>query len=761
MRSGTARYYLRRLRHLQWPELSRRFRLWRQRQVERRQSRLDPEAMSVERVFSRRNQWLLPEAVSDPAMAAYDSLQAAYPSSSWLVPDFWRGFAQLYPDEVKQLVDRAESILAGRFLLFQWKHLELSMPPSWSSALTPNQPGEAWPDIYYGDLAFGHDPRHPELDVRWCWELNRFQHLLWLGAAWRLTGDERFPRVARGQLENWLEIERYPWGVHWSSNLEVGLRALSWMRCHVLCLNSRDWDSVFVNRLLSGLVIHAAHLEKELSLHHPHGNHLLGEAAALFCLSLAYPFFTDAGRWRETACFILNRIVPHLILPDGVYAEQSTGYFKFVCEFLFPVLEAAKHHGIPLSPLISERLYAGLQWIGSLSPADTETPMIGDADTGTAIGWRLADYWDSTPLMAAGAVMAKRPGLAKGIGSFPAESYLLLGNEARNAFGEMAGQCRRACPKSPSDCHPGASRGPVEAGQTWIPASAGITGKVSFDLLGHALKEEAEEPLLQLRHFPHGGYQVSQSPEFFVVFDVGPLGLPPAYAHGHSDGLSFLLFHRGRRILLDPGTGLYNGPLEWREYFPSAAAHNTLTVAGAGPIERLDTFRWADALQIEARPPLKGSNWHLLQGSVRWRRFVHTRRILHVDGEGLIILDGVKGGGEYDLEFTFHFDPRWEIEHASERHPATLFASCGLDLVFGSLSPVILTILKGSTSPMAGWYSPYYGNRIPSPSVIVRQRAMLPAYLVTIIKPYGSRVTIPGDVPNDRIPRGLLTPFLQ
>jgi hypothetical protein len=672
--------------------------------------------MSVERVFSYRRCWLLPEAISDPAMAAYTSLQSACPSGRWLDPSFWSNFAELYPDEARQLVDRAETVLAGRFQLFQWKQLELTKPPCWSNALTQNQPEDVWPDIYYGDLAFGHDPRHPERDVRWCWELNRFQHLLWLGAAWRLTADERFAGAARSHIESWVEVQRYPWGVHWASNLEVGLRALSWMRCHILCCSSGEWESRFVNRLLSCLYLHAAHLEKELSLHHPPGNHLLGETAALFCLSLAYPFFTDSSRWRTNAVSVLNRLVPQLIHPDGVYAEQTTGYFRFVCEFLFPVLDLARQHGIPLSPLISERLHAGLQWMASLSPRGTEVPMIGDADTGAAIGWRLSDYWDFTPLMALGAVQGNRPELATGIHAFPAESYLMLGGEARNAFRELAGECQR---------------------------------------------EGAHEPPFELRHFPHGGYQVSQSPGFFVVFDVGPLGLAPAYAHGHADGLSFILYHRGCPVLVDPGTGLYNGPPEWRGYFPSAAAHNTMTVAGASPVERLDTFRWSAPLQIEAKPPLKGSRWHLLQGSIQWGGLVHIRTLLHVADEGLIILDRVEGKGKHDLEFRFHFDPQWDLGHATERHLVAVSSSDGLDFVFHTPSPMTPTIMKGAEAPMAGWVSPYYGCRIPSPTVIVAQRTRLPTHMVTIIKPYDSRIHIPGGVPNDRIPKELLPPSLH
>ena len=95
---------------------------------------------------------------------------------------------------------------------------------------------------------------------------------------------------------------RYPVGVQWNSNLEVGLRLLAWVRCHILCANSAAWDDEFVTRFITCVYIHTRHLARELTVHHAPGNHLLGEAAALFYISVLYPFFTDSAKWRNDRC---------------------------------------------------------------------------------------------------------------------------------------------------------------------------------------------------------------------------------------------------------------------------------------------------------------------------------------------------------------------------------------------------------------------------------------------------------------------------
>jgi hypothetical protein len=125
----------------------------------------------------------------------------------------------------------------------------------------------------------------------------------------------------------------------------------------------------------------------------------------------------------------LDRLTPVIILRDGVYAEQSTGYFRFVAEFLLPVIHLAKYHGIVFSKKVFQRLGAGLDFIQAVSKDSGEVPMIGDSDTGRAIGWPLSDFWDFSWLVAAGAALLDRPSLSDGIEDFPAESFLLLGEE--------------------------------------------------------------------------------------------------------------------------------------------------------------------------------------------------------------------------------------------------------------------------------------------------------------------------------------------
>ncbi len=674
--------------------------------------------MSIERVFARRGEWLLGNPDQKLSETVTATLTETLPASWWQDPSYWESFSKLYPEPARSLIREAESILAGKLRLFQWKEIELLKPIRWSAIMAPDHPDEQWPQIYYSDIHVYHDPSKPERDIKWCWELNRFQHLLCLGASWRLTRNESFAQEARDQVESWMESIRYPMGVQWSSNLEVGLRLVAWVRCHILCANSAVWDDDFVERFITCMYIHTRHLARELTTHHAAGNHLLGEVSALLYVSVVYPFFADSEKWRTTAVRILDRLVPIIILRDGVYAEQSTGYFRFVAEFLLPVIHLAKYHDIVLSGEVLQRVAAGLEFVHEIAKDCGEVPMIGDSDTGRAVGWQLSDFWDFSWLLAAGGVLLDRPSLFSGMGSFPAESFLIMGEGGLESFTKHN--------------------------------------------LKRASNGNQDESSLVRTEFSDGGYQISRDGQFSILFDAGPLGIPPGCGHGHADGLSFLLWHKGQPVIVDTGTGSYNAAPIWRDYFRSTAAHNTIRVDGKNQTQPLNTFRWAEPLKIKQYSPRVGESWRVLHGRLDWGEFVHHRFIIHALEKGMLVLDHIDGAGAHDLELWMHFDPIWNVDKTSTGSFSARSLNERIEIAIKHSSPQVdVSILRGSVDPIAGWNSRYYGFKIPAPALRAITRCQLPTNVLVKITPPGQEIHVPENMPDDLFPPGVFNFLLS
>ena len=129
----------------------------------------------------------------------------------------------------------------------------------------------------------------------------------------------------------------------------------------------------------------------------------------------------------------------------------------------------------------------------------------------------------------------------------------------------------------------------------WFPA---VAGGVQERLLG-AVAQPRRLPLaeVQPRQFPDAGLVLLRSrsadgPEIWCRGDSGPHGFLSIAAHGHADALSVEVRHDGVDILADPGTYCYHGEPDWRRWFRSTAAHNTLEIGGVNQSDSGGPFLW-------------------------------------------------------------------------------------------------------------------------------------------------------------------------
>ncbi|MHB8203727.1 MAG: heparinase II/III family protein [Desulfomonilaceae bacterium] len=626
----------------------------------------------------------------------------AFPKAFLADNEFWKTFERLYPAEKEQLINFALSVINGRIELFGWKQVSVLIPSLEFRDIAATEIKRGWSSSYYWDVNFYQSKNHPDFDIKWLWELERLQFLLWLGAAWKLTGDNNFAAVAQKILETWFQSISYPYGVEWSSNLEVGLRLLSISRCHFMCMDSPSWNQEFLSKLSAWEYLHATHLREELTLHHTIGNHQLGEASSLLWFAIVTSSLSEASTWRNYALKIINRIIPNLIFSDGVYVEQSTSYLKFVAEFVLPLICLNSVSGIGFVDANIKRIISSLEFIQSISNCGKETPMIGDSDSGSAIGWRLSPYWDFSWLLAAGSTLLDAPRLAIGIERFPAEAFLNTGLEGLNKFDSIV---RRS-------------------------------GK---HILSQSIKSDSYVD------FPVGGYHVSTDSYFHLIFDSGPLGIYPGFGHGHADALAILLNVKNRPVVIDSGTMRYNTAPEVRGYFRKTYSHNTLVVDGRNQAEVLDTFKWGSDYSVKWNDTIARDGYRLFSGLLFSGSFMHQRMVLHVLEKGLIILDRTHSENNIAIEGHLHFAPDIMLKPTGVNN---FLVTCGNELIEVILpqSSTYCGIVKGSENPMLGWYSENYGEMVPTGCLKFCSAGSNGVELVTVIRRRGFSLEWPREL---------------
>jgi len=572
------------------------------------------------------------------------------------------------------LIARADTICGNHLSFLSILDVPGQRPLNWNYEYEAQQPtplGSAVA-IDYRDYALTGD-------AKLVWELNRHQHLVVLGRAYRLTGNPTYAHKVIEHLESWLQQCPFGRGMNWRSPLELAIRLINWVWALELIRPALRLSDDFRARLLTAVYRHLWEISRKYSRYSSVGNHLVGEAAGVFVGSCYFSGLRGAHAWRQEARAILLREMQTQTYEDGGHRELSMGYHLFVLEFFLVAGLAARNCGCDFPPSYWERLEGMFGFLAALTEGGDGPPMLGDCDDGYVLD--LGEGGDRVrSLLATGGALWDRSDL-KALASGCCESVLWsLGREAyeRLVYGD----------------------------------------------------KRAWDGRLSTKGFPQTGYYVLQYGQagrdgcISVVFDCGELGLSPLAGHGHADALSFTLRLSGTPVLVDPGTYDYFRFPAWREYFRSTRAHNTLLVDDCDQSVMAGRFLWgararARCLHFEASAN-GGTVAGKHDGYTRLKSPVIHRRRLELDGaaRSLSVLDELITAGQHEVKLFFHLAPQCRVLEC-DTNKLTVDTGAG-QLTFELDERLVIHTLEGSEAPIGGWVSDGYHRKTPTITLVAR-----------------------------------------
>jgi hypothetical protein len=401
-------------------------------------------------------------------------------------------------------------------------------------------------------------------------------------------------------------------------------------------------------------------------------NHLVAEVSGLFASTCAFPLFAETQSWRMLAARTLRREIGLQTFADGLNREMATAYHGLTMELFLAAAAEDDANEQALGEEVWRGLAAMADALASMVDASGRPPAQGDDDGGFALltDGRGFDRWAS-----------------------------LL-----EACGHIFGRCG------------------------WWPKTFG--GDVRAALLATRIgrRPHAERPSRPIRHFIEGGMVllrdlVPSDDEIWCRCDCGPLGFLATSAHGHADALSVELRHGGVDILCDPGTFCYHGHDDWRGYFRSTLAHNTLELDRLDQCRAGGLFFWLD----DARTTIEEVSG-LDQGGVAdcravqdgYRRLrrpaIHRRRVrLDRYARAIDIWDNIVSESSHDARLAFHLGP--QVGCVLDGTTATLGWHAG-DRQLGAIMslPMALrwSLHRAERAPILGWYSSAFGLLEPT-----------------------------------------------
>jgi len=608
-----------------------------------------------------------------------------------------------FPGWIGAAVEEAEKLCRHEMTLLHHGTVDLGAEIDWHrdpvSGLTWER--RFWADYQPVRDSGGRDPKIIH-------ELNRHQHLPRLAKAYILTGDERYAAEAVAQLNSWIDQNPPGLGINWQSSLEIGIRAISWFWTIFPLLPSRSFDDSSAQRIGDSLFAQLEHVHRYTSRFSSPNTHLIGEAAALFIAGLVFRDQKRPAIWLRWATAVLSEAAEKQVLDDGVYGELSSCYHCYALDFYLQAMVLAEQNGLPFPEPVRRKVSGMLEFLMHLTRPDGTLPLLGDDDGGRALALDKQNYRSFQDGLCLGAILYRRGDFKHQAGAFFQEALWMLGKGAWEVYGKLESQ-----------------------------APAGKQGC-----------------------FPNAGYLVQRSDwgalDSHLVFDRGGLGMLTG-AHAHADALSIALFNRGRELLVDPGTFVYNCAPEWRSYFRSTRAHNTVTVDRLDQAEQGGTFHWKTGLHsrgaMELNVPgidyVEGEHdgYERLPGGV-----IHRRRILRVAPESWIVVDDLRGSGEHRFDFHYHFAPDVEVAGLEQDDIGVLVRAerAGLLLRMVADRPMASAeLLRGETAPIGAWASNGYGEKRACCTLRATLTGPAPAAAITFLFRAQDRLSRAKDGPCD------------
>ena len=516
--------------------------------------------------------------------------------------------------------------------------------------------------------------------AKYAWEHNRMLFLTRICSQYRKTRDREKLKLFMRIINSWRDQNPYLIGVNWYSNIEVNIRLINWFLC---------WEILDVNEILAKdqefkrfvddtwlplIYMHCKYCVRYPSRFSSANNHLLAEHAGLFVAS-HYWRFKESVKWREDSRKGLERDMREQIRPDGINKEETSEYHQFIADYFLISWVVANKSKEPLSQTYRERLIRMMGYTETLMNSEGVINHYGDADEGRVF-------------------------------------ILDQNSEGRNNFSSLC-QTRyimtsRTSPTRFVDIYPD------------------FKNSLLFEIpMTKPLFKQADEEYRTSHHYKDSGHyffrKEEKDKEVFMHFNSAPLGYLAIAAHGHSDALGFNLSIDGKYFIVDPGTFSYHTDMDWRSYFVSSKAHNTIRVNDKDQALRAGPTMWrnhynCNFIPQESELPNIVCAQLITNGEQVYK---HKRKISFSDqlqGEVFTISDRLSGLAGKSVFGYLHAHPDVDVVLEGGllefTHPE-VNAKLRIQLP----EHVDSQLYAGSENPILGWYSDAFYHRVQATSV--------------------------------------------
>ena len=233
-------------------------------------------------------------------------------------------YEKLFTNEKRKIIDAADRILKREFQIASQGWLDFDSSLNWH--IDPKTKYE-WSRQFYSEIDIASS-FNSGTDIKMTWELSRFHQAVILARAYWLTGDTIYRQDLIDQWLDWVENNTCPYGINWTSSMEVSIRAVNLILSLLIIADKDKSISSIPRTLFNNIFEHGKYIIRNLEIGSKNGrivagNHLISNYSALTCIGLIFPDTSSAGDWLRIGMRGLNIEIERQVLPDGLHYELS------------------------------------------------------------------------------------------------------------------------------------------------------------------------------------------------------------------------------------------------------------------------------------------------------------------------------------------------------------------------------------------------------------------------------------------------------
>lgn len=251
--------------------------------------------------------------------------------------------------------------------------------------------GFEWPTgVYYSKL---RKTTPQDSDIKIPWELSRCHHLLWLGEAYVLTGEEKYAWEVANELNDWIDTNPLMYSVNWTCAMEVAIRAVNWMYALLFIVDSVHFTDELAEKVYRSLYQHGFFIYNNLERTIPYSNnHYYSDIVGLLYLGQLFHQTRQGKKWFSFALSQYYTETLAQILPSGVDYEKSVSYHRLMTELAMYPYYMLERVGANVPEIVRQRLVHMVQYVKLNAMPNGKAPMVADNDDGRFLPFVPRDF---------------------------------------------------------------------------------------------------------------------------------------------------------------------------------------------------------------------------------------------------------------------------------------------------------------------------------------------------------------------------------